>query len=371
LTSARVRREPILSTDPDFTRLLVSFNKQRAKDPGERIREQIAQFDPEDAHAALVTERAKRSRLNVEAVELREYRKRDGISKAKRPFLDAIRPVLADLREYRPVSDRRVHYALLNDPPLIHSGKPDSRYRNDKSSYKAVCDLLTRARLAGLVRHDAVADETRPFTDWRVFPSVALLPRRTERVPYRRREDGGRGHDPPYRGELLRPNDHRPRILVIAAAEEHGRPVCKVRQGPADHPVLERLRPGGVRHRRVVHPVHARRLRHPLRNGHQGRADEGASGQVAAAAEHRAATTSSRYARFAAKYGRYAYELEAVPPAALRQWLDEAIRRLLDIKIFNQQVEAEKRDAVTLSGAAYRKTASEYLMQIDPDEDRD
>ena len=98
---------------------------------------------------------------------------RSEISEAKGPFLQAIIGVLRERRDFLPLSVRQVHYALLNDPPLKHASKPDSTYKNDLQSYKALDDLLTRARLAGNIGMDAIADETRPFVSWSLNNSVA------------------------------------------------------------------------------------------------------------------------------------------------------------------------------------------------------
>src|SRR5262249_7644837 len=73
---------------------------------------------------------------------------------------------------------RQIHYNLLNDPPLKHARKPDSRYCNDVSSYKALCELLTRARLAGEIPFEAIEDPTRPVRMWRTWNNVAPLLRR-------------------------------------------------------------------------------------------------------------------------------------------------------------------------------------------------
>lgn len=66
------------------------------------------------------------------------------------------------------MSERQIHYNLLNDPPLVHASKPDSRYRNDHNSAKQLSDLVTRARLEGTIPEDAVCDETRPVTTWNI-----------------------------------------------------------------------------------------------------------------------------------------------------------------------------------------------------------
>ena len=65
-------------------------------------------------------------------------------------FLAKAQSVILDNREYWPLTVRRVHYLLLNDPPLRHDKKPGSVYVNDKASYKALTNLLIRARLSGM-----------------------------------------------------------------------------------------------------------------------------------------------------------------------------------------------------------------------------
>ena len=47
--------------------------------------------------------------------------------------------------DFCPLSDRSMHYALLNDPPVRHAGKPESVYGNDRASYHDLTDLLSRA----------------------------------------------------------------------------------------------------------------------------------------------------------------------------------------------------------------------------------
>lgn len=168
----KARRHPISSTDPQFEKLLVTYNAQRDKSPDMRIREELVLTDPKNAYEAMVSQRQEAARIRAETLTLSAGRRRAEITAAKKPFLDAIEKVIEDLDDYWPLSDRRIHYALLNNPPLIHAKKPGSRYRNDKKSYKAVCELLTRARLAGLIPFNAIGDETRPVTTWDVYPNV-------------------------------------------------------------------------------------------------------------------------------------------------------------------------------------------------------
>src|SRR5262249_9079544 len=55
--------------------------------------------------------------------------------------------------------------------------------------------------------------------------------------------------------------------------------------------------------------------------------------------------TSSRYKKFAAKYGDRAHELEALEPAEMAELLEEAILDVMDVDAYNHEVEAEKQDA--------------------------
>src|SRR5262249_38294123 len=85
------------------------------------------------------------------------------ISVAKKPFLDAVLRILQEQRKYWPLSDRQIHYRLLgDDAPLTHASKPQSRYINDKASYRKLTDLLARGRINGLIDWHAIEDVTRP-----------------------------------------------------------------------------------------------------------------------------------------------------------------------------------------------------------------
>ena len=55
--------------------------------------------------------------------------------------------------------------------------------------------------------------------------------------------------------------------------------------------------------------------------------------------------TSSRYAGFNERYGDDVYELEALPPERLQELVDEAVRSVIDIDIFNRELTSEKTDS--------------------------
>jgi hypothetical protein len=124
----RYHEPPISFGDADFEKVLVSYNRQRDKDPSMRIREELVLTDPDNAYIALVSERVRKAAIKVDTLELGSRRPRYEFSMAKVPFLRAIQDIVHELEDYWPLSDRLIHYALLNYPPLRNCKKPGSRY---------------------------------------------------------------------------------------------------------------------------------------------------------------------------------------------------------------------------------------------------
>src|SRR5437773_9474144 len=170
--------EQIYKDDPEFLPLLREFNRQRVKAIDEKLREEIVTANPEEAFRSLIEHRKAQAAVSIGSIEIRGKKTRCEISAAKQPFLDAILRIINGWRDYWPLSDRRVHYALLNDRPLKHARKPDAVYGNDKRSYNALTELLTRARLAGIVPMYAISDETRPVCVFDVFEDPGPFIRR-------------------------------------------------------------------------------------------------------------------------------------------------------------------------------------------------
>jgi hypothetical protein len=179
LTEAPCRVEPIRrlvnvrmsgrgKVNPEFMRLLAEYNRQRVKTLDEQLREAVVEADPAEAYESLIEHRRTSQVVIPDTIDIRVGRPRAKISKAKQPFLEAAQRIVSDLREYWPLSDRRIHYLLANDPPLIHASKPDSVYRLNVESYRALTRLLTAARFEGEIPWEAIGDDTRPVTLWNV-----------------------------------------------------------------------------------------------------------------------------------------------------------------------------------------------------------
>jgi hypothetical protein len=375
----KARRDPLYSTDPEFERRLITCNAQRDKTPGMRVREQLVLADPAIAYQSLLSERAEASRVKAETLNLGAGRGRARITPAKQPFLDAIERVINELRDFWPLSDRRIHYALLNDPPLIHAKKPASRYRNHHKCYKALCELLTRARLMYLIPFEAIGDETRPVTTWQVYPNVGPFIRdqvsgfcsgyardlmqdqpnhieivgekltveaivRQVAVRYCIPYTIGRGYSslPPRKAMYDRFKSSGKEKLVILFMGDHDPEGWNIAETFAKSMRDDFLVDGLEAIKVALKPQQVQQLGLPPN------AD--------------AKPSSSRFKKFAAMFGPAAYELEAAPPDRSEAWLDEAVRSVIDIDRFNAQVEAEKQEAATV--AAFKRAGIDYLKRL-------
>lgn len=86
-------------------------------------------------------------------------RRRPGLSRASRALLTEIAQRISDLSEYWPLTLRQVYYQLVAAGVIA----------NDLRQYKKLSDLLTKARLAGIVPWEAIEDRARttlPSRGW-------------------------------------------------------------------------------------------------------------------------------------------------------------------------------------------------------------
>jgi hypothetical protein len=373
------RRENFDSDDPEFPALLVEYNRQRVKSLDERIREEVAVADPEEAYREVMAHRRKNSRVQSDTITIVGVKRRAAISDAKRPFLDAILNVLRERVDFWPLSDRSIHYALLNHLPLIHASKPGSRYANDLKSYKACCELLTRARLAGLVPWNAIHDPTRPVTVWNVYREpgtfvrdqidgflkggyrdlILSQPNHIEIVGEKNTVEGvirpvameycipytiGRGYSSIQpRKELadrFRAGGKDWLILLfLTDFDPEGEDIPhSFARSMRDDFGIERIKPVKV----ALTPTQVEELNLPP----QMKAKEG----------------GSRYQKFVDRHGDDVFELEAVPPARLQLILRGAIDNVIDVRALNREIDAEKADAAKF--AAVRRSVHEMLKDV-------
>ncbi len=371
LKEVRCRIHPILSGDPEFIRLLTAFNNQRHKTLDEILREEVVRAEPAEAHRALVAHRLSKQVAVTDDMEIRERKARAKISPAKRLMVEAIHRILAEQREYWPLTDRRVHYALLNDPPLRHASKPGSIYRNNKPSYDDLTSLLTRGRLEGYFPWAALADETRPIELWNVHASPQ---------PYLRKQINGflRGYwrnlmqSQPSHVEIVgEKNTVKP--VIESVASDYTIPVTTGRgfsSLPPRYDMAKRFRESGkdqlvllivsdfdpsgeeIAHsfaasmRDDFHIANITAKKVALCHEHVARFDLKPNLQ--------AKEDSQGYRRFVRRYGKDVFELEALESENLAQLLREAIDEVIDHDLFEKERQLEHDDAAYLDSARQR-----------------
>ena len=363
-----------------FVVLLREHNRQRDKSLAEKLREELTSADPHEAHRALSEYRSNRSAINAETFEIEGFKMRAEISSAKQPMLDTILKVIADRRKFWPLSDRAIHYGLLNHPPLKHANKPDSVYRNDRKSYQSLVELLTRARLVGLIDWNAIHDPTRPVSTWQVYDSPRGFIR--EQI-----DNFLKGYyrdlmqsQPNHIEIIVEKNTVEPIVSPIAMEFTipitSGRGYCSI---PPRYAMAQRYHQSGKDKLilliisdfdpdgEVIAHSFARSMRddfgieevHPIKvalTSEQVHEYELPPNMTAKA-------TSSNYDRFVDQYGENVFELESLEPDTLQAILREAIDSVIDVEAYNAEVSAEASDAAFLDGV--RNTVHHALRDMD------
>jgi hypothetical protein len=295
---------------------------------------------------------------SLERVVLRDVRERREISDAKAPMLRAVSTILESTRDFWPLSVRQIHYRLLPLSVLMHAAKPESFYQNTKACYDNLVDLLTRARLEGLVPWEAITDTTRPVMVWNNHPDLAAylaVERENILTGYRRDYLQSQSSHIEIVAEkltvegVISPVAYRYGITYTIgrgySAIEVRKKLCERFSASSKKKLtlllLSDFDPDG---KEITHSF-VRSLR-----GDFGLAENKIDAiQVALTlAQIRglalppvmtAKRSSSNYERFVDRFGEAVYELEAVAPDVLQTFLSEAIKAVID----HRGLEREKR----------------------------
>jgi hypothetical protein len=350
----------------EFVRLLADYNQQRVKTIAEQLREQVVLTNPEDAHQRLTEYRREKAAVGIEALEIIGKTERTELTDAKIPFFNAVVAVLNDRREYWPLSDRQIFYLLLNAPPPVHAGKPNSRFRNDPSCYHALTRLLTDARVLGRIPFHVIHDPTRPVVHYRGHDEPgSFLRSETDgflRGYYRNLMQSQANHF-----ELLGEKNTVQSVLDPIASD-YTIPLTICRGYPSispRHDIAQRFRKSGKdklvlliasdfdpEGEDIPHSI-ARSMRDDFK------IDTVHAIKVALTAEQvqrfqlvpnaEAKVSSKRFKKFAAKYGKDVFELEAIDPAQLDKEVRAAVEGVIDRDAYTAEVKAEKRDAAHIA----------------------
>ena len=348
-------------TKPQKLELLRVHNQQRDKTPSERVKEKMLEIDPEKARLELVNQWVKATAKVKSNVSLGRVKTRSRITTLQ--FLAAVQRVIEENRQYLPLTDRRVHYLLLNNPPLRHDKKPNSTYANDKSSYKALTNLLIRARLNNDIPMDCIEDSTRPIQLGGGFSSVEqFIAQETENylLGYSRNLMQGQ---PKHIEIMLEKNALR--TVLEPVAREFNIPMTtgrgfsslspryevyrRFRQSGKDRLVLLMLTdfdPDGDQ----IAASFARSLRDDFRIHNIDAVKVALTAedveQYDLPSDMDAKPSSPNYRKFINRYrATKVVELDAAPVQLLQQKLRDAITGVIDVEEFNRQIDQQNQDA--------------------------
>ncbi len=371
-----------LSTN-EFLALLRDHNHQRDKSAAEQVREKLIDATPGEAWNQVrqhrMASRHQDTRNGFDGITIRGDTKRHKISAAKTEHVYYLKKVvLEERRDYWPISARSAHYPLLNHRFLRNTEKGKA-YANDDPSYKATTNLLVRLRLNGEIPWEAITDETRPVVSFNPYRDVRTFVEKDL-------DDLFCGY---WRDRLQTQPNHVEVLcekntilhMVERVTSDYQLPTssargydsisalralyCRFRQSKRDRLIIIALcdfDPEGEDIPNVV----ARTMRddfgvpeHKVTVIKAGVTQEQID-KYQLPPLNKAKKTSSRHKGFVSRNGSdLAYELEALNPEDMLRDLRATIEGVLDLELFQAEVEREEEEADAL--VAYRETALERL----------
>jgi hypothetical protein len=359
-------------------KLLAAYNyATRSKSVEEQAREELVSVYTKDIFKELRERLAEKEQAHYRPVgcdgkiDFGVSTKRAVISAAKQGFLKAVNAVLDEWQYYWPLSVRQVHYQLLNAPPLCHSGKKNSRYKNNRQSYRALIDLVARGRLAGKIHWKAIADETRPVSLWRCYAGA--------REYIHAEAKGMLGY---YRRDLMQSQPRHVEIVcekntvaetVKSVALKYCIPVTSGRGYCSLEPrrqIAERVEASGKRTLTLIVisdcDPDGDEIAASLARSMQDDFDVSVEA-VRGALTHEQARSyglkenfdakpkSSQYKKFVNRHGSAsAYELEALPQGELEKLVEQAIRSVIDMAAYDREVDLWGQEAPQIEAVRQR-----------------
>jgi hypothetical protein len=373
-------------SDDDFIALLRDHNRQRTKSVAEQVREELVDINAGDAHKNLCDLRDKSiyaPELNgIETLKIEGHKVRHKISNQKADHVKYIKKIVfEDRKNYWPLSVRAVHYPLLNYQFLRNIPRKIP-YKNNDESYQATSDLITRLRLIDILPWSAFDDGTRPIKLFRPFSDVRH---------YVRQEINGLMAG--YWRDLLQTQPNHIEVICEKNTVYHMvRKVTDKYQIPTSSARgFNSIDPGYDLYQRYVNSGKERLIvivlsdfdpegeQIPQVGGRTLRDDFGVRRveiikagvtreqieQYNLPSQNFAKESSSNFEWFVKRNAgdESVYELEALDPANMMSDLDDVITSVLDVDLFNGEVEREQDEAAYLEAA--RNTAKEALKGID------
>ena len=161
--------EDLLSDTEEFSRLLISANNQRVKSNKDLLREIQVSINPLEYEKRKLILNGDFVDLDLITGSLKADR---NISSIKDDLIKSIIDIIVEYQEYLPLTVRAIHYILLDKNVLTNNKKKDSVYKNDRSSYSGLSNLLTKLRINKTVKYEWIRDDGRTLYKNRGFDSA-------------------------------------------------------------------------------------------------------------------------------------------------------------------------------------------------------
>jgi hypothetical protein len=382
--SVRIRHDVSFRADRDeFLRLLASYNRQRVKTSNEQFREEVALMSENSCSHVRHFRRDAAETNGDGEVALRKRRRRSAI-RDKLELRDAIIKVVSDEKRNWPLSDRAVHYRLLNIPGLVRNDLTRTPYENTPAAYDDMTNMLTRLRLDGSIPFEAIADETRPVVIWDTHRCVGDFVRRECEQFLSKYWRDLLQSQPNWIELLVEKNTVASQLRSVAG--KYTLPMTSGRgysSLPPRKDMVERFRKSGRENLVVivVSDFDPEGEDIPVSFGVSLRDDFNipeerlkvvkaslTAEQVQSMDLHEgqlSKETSARYQRFVKANGERAWELEALSSEQLREIVEAKIRGLLDLEAFEAEVtrEGEEQRELETKRRQLRKLLAEDLEE--------
>jgi hypothetical protein len=384
-----------MSTD-EYVKLLRAHNRQREKTADEKVREELLDVNQQAVDALYHRRRElleRPSQNGVQQLSIEGSKQRYEISDEKAEHVRHIMEIIEEREDYWPLSDRGVHYPLLNYNFVrgyYHPRRSDEDwggpprallYKNDRQSYQATVDLLVRLRLNGTIPWEALADPTRPVKEHNPFANLrAFVQQETDNL------FAG------YWRSLLQSQPNYVEVLVEKNTVYHmvqqvtdkyqiwTRSARGLNCIDSFHDMAEAYRASGKHFLDVIvlsdHDPEGQFIPHDA--GRRLRDDFGIdrvrvfpAGVTAAQvrkynlpSDNEAKPTSSHYNWYVERNGgnETTWELEALNPEDMLADLDHVIRSVIDIDLYNREIETEQEEMKSLE--ALRRTLQNTLRGL-------
>jgi hypothetical protein len=377
-----------MSTD-DYRKLLAKYNSgQREKTTLEKVREKQSTVDLKKNYREYAKNRDQGD-SELTPVRFQKQIIRSQISHQKSAMVDSVIKIVNNLREYWPLTDRTIHYGLLNNPPLMNLSRLDlGKYKNIPRHYQNLCQLLTRMRLQGYIPFECISDDTRTTIDNHGWIDVSrYLAEQASRML------AG------YHRDLMQGQDVHLEIVIekltvfnfIKSVAAKYKVPCTVSRGNSGidsrYKMANRFIESGKREFKLlifsdfdpdgemiagtwqnslrsdfgIHQVDAFKV--ALNDTQANKLDLVSNGID----DMKAKKESSNFKRWVKEYGenQTCYELEAMQPKQLQDLAEDAIKSSIDMKIFNEQFNEQHDEAGKLE--ALRQDLKLALNELVPD----